>query len=435
MSTKHKISICIYFILFSSISAYSESDSLFFYLEITAKNNPLVLQKFNEYQAALQKVPQVGSLSDPDLSVGVFLSPMELISGKQVADIRLMQMFPWFGVLKNAKDEMSLMAKAKYESFRDIKAQVFFDAQRTWFEFQQMKEDIRVSEKNIGTLRILERLSMAKIKTSGANNSTTGPPGNTMGSFAGGTGLTDVYRIQIETGEMENNVLLLKNQQTALVTRFNSYLGRSSRTPVSLPDSLLADTLCLSPEVISDNLFTNNPALGMLQYEQQSIEARKKMVARMGYPMVGLGLNYSVIRKSEMSTSAMNGKDMVMPMITLTLPVYRKKYKAMENEAELMRAASAEGYKATANSLQVSWYEAWQNYQDAQRRILLYNKQRQLTQNTRDIMIRSFSASGSNLSDILRIHQPLVDYELKNLQAITDLNVSIALLKRLRGML
>ena len=63
----------------------------------------------------MQKVPQVGSLPDPELSLGVFLSPMELVSGNQVADIRLMQMFPWFGVLKNAKDEMSLMANAKYE--------------------------------------------------------------------------------------------------------------------------------------------------------------------------------------------------------------------------------------------------------------------------------------------------------------------------------
>jgi len=35
---------------------------------------------------------------------------MELVSGNQVADIKLMQMFPWFGVLRNAKDEMSFMA-------------------------------------------------------------------------------------------------------------------------------------------------------------------------------------------------------------------------------------------------------------------------------------------------------------------------------------
>src|SRR4030043_1647371 len=77
-------------------------DSLYYYLEQAVKNNPTVLQRFSEYQAALQKIPQVGSLSDPELSLGVFLKPMELVNGKQAADIRLMQMFPWFGVLKHA---------------------------------------------------------------------------------------------------------------------------------------------------------------------------------------------------------------------------------------------------------------------------------------------------------------------------------------------
>ncbi len=60
-----------------------QNDSLYYYLELAAKNNPTVLQKFYEYQAALQKIPQVGSLPDPELTIGVFLKPMELITGNQ----------------------------------------------------------------------------------------------------------------------------------------------------------------------------------------------------------------------------------------------------------------------------------------------------------------------------------------------------------------
>jgi len=82
----------LYFNVFLSISTYSQSDSLYPYLTIAAQNNPSVFQKFYEYKAALQKVPQVGSLPDPELNVGVFIQPMELVDGKQVADLRLMQM-------------------------------------------------------------------------------------------------------------------------------------------------------------------------------------------------------------------------------------------------------------------------------------------------------------------------------------------------------
>ena len=149
----------------TAISGQNLPDSLATYLEIAARNNPGVQQKLLEYQAALQKVPQVGSLPDPELSAGVFLKPMELLGGNQIADFQLMQMFPWFGVLKNAKDEMSLMAKAKFELFRDTKAQVSYDVQRTWYELFRIQEERRISEKNIELLKTIESLALIRFRS------------------------------------------------------------------------------------------------------------------------------------------------------------------------------------------------------------------------------------------------------------------------------
>jgi outer membrane protein TolC len=157
------ISICLN--LFLSISLFSQSDSLNSYLEIAARNNPTVRQKYAEFQAALQKVPQVGSLPDPDLTVGVFIRPMELVMGNQTADVKLMQMFPWFGTLKYAKDEMSLMAKAKYESFRDARNQVFFDVQSTWYDLYRLNQDLRISDRNLQILKTIERLALVRYRT------------------------------------------------------------------------------------------------------------------------------------------------------------------------------------------------------------------------------------------------------------------------------
>jgi outer membrane protein TolC len=449
-------------------------NSLVYYLELAAKNNPAVLQRFSEYQAALQKIQQVGSLPDPELSMGVFLSPMELVSGNQVADLRLMQMFPWFGTHRSAKDEMSMMANAKYESFRDAKLQVFYEVQQTWYELYKVKQKILVSEKNIDILQAIERLALVKFKSAplgSTNTSSSGGTipgdvsqsstdgsqgmgamsaiaagnssivsqnqtpqnmqGNSMGSSSGGSSLADLYRIQIETGDLENNTALLKNQQNTLVAKFNSYLNRPVTAPVSLPDTLLADTLGISLLAVSDSMLANNPMLGMLQYEQKSLDSRKKMVTKMGYPMIGLGLNYSVISKNAMSTSSMNGKDMLMPMVTMTLPIYRKKYKAMQSEADLLKAATAQNYTASANSLKTEYYQAVQLYQDAQRRVSLYASQSFLAGKSLDIMMRSFAASGSGLTDILRVRQQTLDYDYKKVEAVVDFNTAIAWLNRL----
>jgi outer membrane protein TolC len=171
--------------------------------------------------------------------------------------------------------------------------------------------------------------------------------------------------------------------------------------------------------------------LGMLQFEQQSLEARKQMVTRMSYPMVGLGLNYSLINKSEMSTSTMNGKDMIMPMVTVTLPIYRKKYKAMQAEADFLKTANAQNYKATVNSLQTEYYQAMQFYQDAQRRLKLYADQYQLASKSLGIMFKSFASSGTDLTDILRVRQQTLDYEYRQIEALADFNTAIAWLNKL----
>lgn len=438
------------------------------YLEIATRNNPTVLQRYNEYQAALQKVPQVSSLPDPQLDLGLFLSPEELVGGNQVADIKLMQMFPWFGVIKNAKDEMSLMAKAKFESFRDARLQVSYDVQRTWFDLYKVRQNIRITEKNMELLKTIERLTLVKYKsgsTTGSstssgsrmpgNNAAAVPSGssgmNTMGgkqsgaatqpalssppapmnSSSNGTGLSDVYQIQIELGDLENNIATLKNEEQVVIARFNNLLNRSQDSTVKGIDILPAEPLDIKYLSVSDSMFLKNPMLGMLQYEKQSLEARRKMQKQMGFPMVGVGLNYKVISKSEMSVSPMNGVDMVMPMLVVTLPIYRNKYKAMQSESSYLKTATELNYSSTANTLQTEYYEALQLYNDAQRRMKLYENQSMLAQKSLDIMIKTFSSSGSNLTDILRVRQQLLDYEFKQVEGLTDYNKAKAWVKRL----
>jgi outer membrane protein TolC len=439
------------------------------YLEIAARNNPTVLKKFIEYEAALKKIPQAGSLPDPRLDIGIFITPMELVGGKQVADMKLMQMFPWFGVLKNARDEMSLMAKAKFELFRDSKLQVYYDVHRTWNELFRIRKNISITEKNIEILRIIEKLALIKYKSplmensgsfsrqagmqaqsdlsissdtgsgmqaTGGNQSvkgfvSSGMVDGSMSSSKDGSGLTDLYRIQIEAGDLKNNIADLRNQEQTIIAQFNSYLNRSPLTTVYTGEILLPDTLYLDLSVVTDSIQENNPMLKMINYEKEAYQSRKKMVTGMGYPMVGLGLNYSIIGRSDMSSSSMNGNDMIMPMISVTFPIYRKKYTAMREEAALLSQADSQNYQAASNSLNTAYYSAVKLYLDAKRRIKLYEDQYTLASKSLEIMLKSFSASAVSLTDILRVRQQTLDYELKQVEAITDLNTARALLVRL----
>jgi outer membrane protein TolC len=171
--------------------------------------------------------------------------------------------------------------------------------------------------------------------------------------------------------------------------------------------------------------------LAMLDYERKAWEAREKMAAGMGLPMTGLGVSYAPIGRSTMSASEMNGRDMVMPMISLTLPVYRKKYRAMREEAELMQEAAALNRRSTATSLQTAYYEALRMYNDAQSRKELYETQLTLASQSLDLILKGYSAATADLTDVLRLQQQTLDYHLGLVDAVADLNIAVARLNQL----
>ncbi|MGB4292116.1 MAG: TolC family protein [Bacteroidales bacterium] len=450
-------------------------DSLFRYIDIALKNNPLVQQKFYEYQASVERVRQTGTLPDPELSAGVFLKPMEIVTGLQYADLALMQMFPWFGVLKNAREETNLMSRAKYEAFRDAGEQISFEVRKTWYELYKIRKNISTVEKNIGILNTIEGLVLEKFRT--------GAGGGTMGSSAGmnmtavstssaaqsagsqgmqnmggnmqsssgaqpqmdskpagmpstspGTGLYDLYLIQIEAGNLQNSLDYLKDEERSVKSLFNTYLSRDPGSDVFTPDTLAAGPLPVTVTAIPDSITANNAMLSMLDYERQSYTYKKRMSELMGYPMFGLGLNYSVIGKSEMSGSSMNGGDMIMPMVRITIPVNRKKYSAMQKEASLLELAASNSYRNMYNNLQAEYYATMKMYNDAQRRVALYKNQYDLAGKSFELVLKNYSVNKSDLTEVLRIEQQILDYELKQNEAVADLNTAIAIFRRLMSL-
>ena len=91
------------YLLFLSGNYSNAQQVLDRYLVEAAKNNPGLKGKFNEYMAALEKVPQAGALPDPQIAFGYFIQPVETRVGPQQARFFVVQMFPWFGTLMPKK--------------------------------------------------------------------------------------------------------------------------------------------------------------------------------------------------------------------------------------------------------------------------------------------------------------------------------------------
>lgn len=247
--------------------------------------------------------------------------------------------------------------------------------------------------------------------------------GNSMAGN-GKNDMVNLLRVQIEIHDLENRIALLQDQLITDKVSFNRFLNRAPQTGVSTSDSLQEVNVPSDILTLSDSL-ANHPMVKMYEAESDAIAARMTMVSRMGYPMVGLGLNYSVIQKRDGNSSMMNGNDMVMPMVSLTLPIYRKRYKAMRHEAELLRDAATLSAENARNDLSVNFQETRQNLNDAARRVKLYTDQAMLANKSLQLLITSFSDTGTDFEEVLRMEKLLLDYQLKKVEAVVDKNTAI----------
>ena len=454
-----------------------ESDSLRTYLKIAAQNNPQVNASFSSYKASLERVPQAGAYADPELEIGYFLEPMETLMGRQKADLTLMQMFPWFGTQKAARTEAAEMARMKYEEFRDVKNNLYFNVKSQWYQLCNLNEQYKNTASNIVLLKQLEQLAIRRFSAPGANLSggsstrmpaspatpaaTSSSSGGMSGmsgmgsspatsgaspSISSGTvsagamapmgggatgGMSDVLRIQLEIAELENALQTIESNRIAAEATFNSLLNRDQHLPVMVPDTLIQLTYLANDQAVLDSL-ASNPMLAMLDAEKRSYKAKAEMDKKMSYPMFGIGLQYSILGKnpvdpSDMSSmNSMNGKDMVMPMVKISIPIFRKKYNAQQRESAYYRQASELKYADMFNVMQADYRTLKQQLADASRKIALYDKQYQLSQSTYHLITREFSAGTASLTDVIQVERQLLEYQLKRSEAVAEYNTRVA---------
>ena len=484
---RNKIKIQAYItgiaLLLGFLPAFSQqADSLAWYLETAARNNPLVNSNFALYKASLEKIPQAGAYEDPELDIGVFVKPMETLSGKQIADFTLMQMFPWFGTRKAARNEATEMSRMAYEQFREARNNLFYEVKSQWYQLCNLNEQYKNTQANLALLEQLEKLALNRYSAPSANapastvtpitgnvvtppasngnsmdnmggmgSSTqaapqgspagnasmqgmaSGPMGSSMGTGSSSGTMSDVLRIQIEKAELQNNLELIVSNRTAAEARFNALLNRRQDMRVAVPDSLRQLHFLIDDQAMTDSIIIANPMLSMLEAEANAYRAKAEMDKKMSYPMFGIGLQYSLVGKSNnsMVMDNMNGMDMVMPMFKISIPIFRKKYQAQQKESRHYRQASELKYENTLNQLQSEYQTVKQQLADASRKIALYQKQQELSLSTWQLIVREFSAGTTSLTDVIQVERQLLDYRLKKSEAIAEYNTRIAGMEKL----
>lgn len=393
----------------SVISAQQELEE---YLVIAAENNPGLKARFNEYMAALEVAPQVNSLPDPQVAFAYFIRPVETRVGPQQFKFSASQMFPWFGTLQTRENVANQAAKARYEVFLESKSRLFNDVRSNYFNIYFNRRAIEITRENLEILASFQKLANIKVE-------------------AGKVSAVDQYRIEMEIGDLENQLALLIDKQYVLELMFINLLNADNNLEIHTPEILWTDDISLEKAQVMDSIGMNNHQLLELKLQQEVLEFRKELVKKVGGPNFQIGLDYTVVGQGP---DNMAGTDaFVFPMVGITIPLYRNKYKAMVNEVVLLQEAREAEETNKLNLLETIMENTWKEYQDSKRRIVLYFAQQDLAYQSLKLLETEYATGNKNFEEILRMERKLLNYGLELEKARSDKQAAISYINYLMG--
>jgi outer membrane protein TolC len=374
------------------------------YFKIAVENNPKLQAEYKAYEAVLQKLPQVSSLADPSLSIGYFISPVETRVGPQLARFSLTQMFPWFGTLKAQENVVALEAEARFQSFLDARNKLYWEVASQYYPIYELEKLVQIEKENIEILKSYKSLAERKFSSSSGS-------------------MVDVLRVDIMIDDAETNLEILKQKEKPLLTAFQNVLNEE--VELEIPEELTP--LNFEASLLKDSLFDDHPLIQSLEYKMQSAEANERVAQKQGLPKIGLGLDYVIVGERQDMDLVDNGKDVLMPMVTVSLPIFRKKYNAQKKEAQLMQESYELQKQNVKNQLDTDYESTVFEIENQLELLNLYERQIKKTENTLEIIWKSYSNSGADFEEVLRIQQQFLKY--RKLKAKAEAEYSIAIQK------
>lgn len=382
------------------------------YLKKSIENNPGLKARYSEFEAALQKIHQVKSLPDPTLSMSAFGQMIETRVGPQRAIFILNQMLPWVGTLKAQGDVMGYLAEAKFQAWLDSRNELLFKVKSAWYPIYELDQTIKYQQENKLILESFKTLSLTRFKN-------------------GKGAMVDVIRVDIMLDDLSTELIILENKRKPLLAQLNKLLNQNINTPLEITDSILPDINL--PVYSIDSILENNPKLKEVEKKEQAWQQQTIVARKQGMPKLGIGLNYTIIGERTDMDVPDNGKDAIMPMVSISLPIYRKKYRAAHKEAEFMQSSLQEMKVDMSNELSATYELSYFELSKAIEEYKLFATQMEKTDQASNLLMASYSNSGKDFEEVLRMQQLNFKYKINTSTAVKNYFIAKARLEYLNA--
>jgi len=362
------------------IFGYAASgQSLEYFVNAAKENHPELKSRNLQHQAVEKRIGQYSIWQDPVLSGAYNVTPNSM----EKWNVSLMQNFSWFGTTKTQRKAVNAAVEGSRLKLLALQKQVEISVANAYLDVQETEALLKIQEKNFATYENLEKIAQNKLST-------------TKGT------LSDVVRAEISKENAALEIDLLKLTLKTNKELLNSLTGRETNAAVEV------EPIEVSDFISTETMLEHHPEVAAMDAMILENEALKAVAEKEAMPMFGLGVELMRMEPN---------RNEIMPMVSISLPIFRSKYKARIAETE----ALGESYKFEkqwiGDQLERQRFNLKKEIETANKEIQLYENQQQKTQRLKELLLNYYSTSGVDFQEVIRTQQEEVTYETERVKA------------------
>lgn len=403
MSTKF-INTLIFFLVTTAINAQTLDE----YLKIAEENNDQLKMQGFEHKKALEKMVEMGSVPKTTIEAGVFVQEPETRVGAQKARFNINQPLPWFGTLKAQKESEQFKAYAALNRIDASKRQLSLQVKKMYYQLYQLNKQQAILRESIEVLDSYKDLAVAGL----ANNRST---------------LVEVLKIKVERNNVWNQFKEITRNLDSKKEIFNLLLSRKTNEYIEIPDKIDLGKLKSNDETT----LNENPKLLEIDNTYKALLKQSEAIKKQGFPEIKLGLSYIPVQEISNVSIPDNGKDIIMPSVGVSLPIFSKKYDSKLKQVSLEQEAVKASKKNLEKELLMYYQEAKTDKDNIIESLRIKYENLEQIKEVQKVLLTIYPTAEIDFDKVLEVHQLKLKYELEIVVLEKDYAVSNAVLEAL----
>jgi cobalt-zinc-cadmium efflux system outer membrane protein len=432
---------------------FAGNEELRGYLLEAAENHPLLKAHYEDWRAALERIPQAGALEDP-----MFTYTQFIVTDESYFMVDLEQTLPWFGTRAVRKEKAAAEAEYWLAHLHEQRNAVFREVKMAYFDYAFLMEELKLVGHQAGIMAESVEVARAQYES-------------------GWSSEAEVLRMEQELAKMNNMRSELEQMEPASRAALNAALNRPQDGALDAPQAAEFPPEPPTEEPLEAAVKNNNPSLRMFDHTLDAEEKDVELARRMKYPDITLGVDYALDRNMraartdpfepgrlqtyrdlgmiaagreeftggtaidlyetfKFKETERGVTDELTVSIGINLPIWKKKIRAGVAEKEHMANATRWHQEDEQRMLATEARENSFQWNDATRRMALYGEDLLKREETILEGLQAEYASGSEAISILEMLDSMrnvMEFKLEHLRATKDKHQAAAILEYLIG--